>query len=103
MLDANPFHTRARHAVVQSLRRRGQRGDAAVATKRQIDLLGPMPGVCYAYGRSFFESGNYSGPCPLLRRRYAWRTATLTSSTREELEKALDLLTLFPRIRRMGF
>ena len=60
VLDANPFQTQARDALIQSLWRRGQWGDAAIVIKKQIDLQGEMLGLCYAYGRSLFESGNYS-------------------------------------------
>ena len=125
VLVANPFHTQARQALVQSLWHRGQWGDAAVVIKRQIDLLGPMPGFCYAYGRSLFESGNYSGAVSAftdalrlangdanlikhateLREQALQRGGTIEPKvvdthpsravTREEFEKALDLFRNF--------
>ncbi len=125
VLAANPFHTQARLALVQSLWGRGQWGDAAVVIKERIDLLGPMPGFCYAYGRSLFESGNYSGAVSAftealrlangdadlikhateLREQALQRGGTIEPKvvdaqpslavTREEFETALDLFARF--------
>lgn len=66
VLESNPFNTFAGQALVQSLWQREQWSDAAIVLKKQIDLRGPMPGLCYAYGRSLSEGGNLSGALPVL-------------------------------------
>jgi tetratricopeptide (TPR) repeat protein len=61
ILTANPISRFARDALIQSLWRREQWGDAAIFLKKQIQLMGSMPGLLYAYGRSLYEAGDFSG------------------------------------------
>lgn len=61
ILEADPFDHYARSNLVQSLWNREQWGDAAIFLKKEISRHGDKPGLLYAYGRSLFEAGEFSG------------------------------------------
>jgi tetratricopeptide (TPR) repeat protein len=60
VLTSDPFQAYARDGLIQCLWLQKRWGDAASVLKRQIDLLGQLPGLLYAYGNSLLEEGNYS-------------------------------------------
>ena len=91
ILAANPFNRFARDALVQSLWRRQQWGDAAIFLKKQIELMGRMPGLLYAYGRSRYEAGDFSGAVPALTQSLdaSDENADINKLARELRENAL--------------
>lgn len=93
ILAANPYESLARDALISSLWSREKWGDAAILLKKQIDLLGQMPGLMYAYGRSLLEAGDVSGAIPPLTQAIdlAQDKPDLQKVARELRERALHM------------
>jgi tetratricopeptide (TPR) repeat protein len=91
ILTTDPFDGSARDALVQILWDLEKWGDAAIILKKQINLLGEMPGLLYAYGRSLYEAGEPSGAVTALTQAMdlATKNPALESAIREMREKAL--------------
>jgi tetratricopeptide (TPR) repeat protein len=68
ILARDPLDNLASVDLVNSLWKTEKWGDAAIFIKRQLDLRGEHPVMLYAYGRSLFESGDFSGAINALTR-----------------------------------
>jgi tetratricopeptide (TPR) repeat protein len=68
ILARDPFDTTASADLVNTLWKMEKWGEAAIFIKRQLEIRGEHPVMLYAYGRSLFESGDFSSAIrPLTR------------------------------------
>ncbi len=68
ILARDPYDTTASANLVNTLWKMEKWGDAAIFIKHQLELRGEHPVMLYAYGRSLFESGDFSGAIAALTR-----------------------------------
>jgi tetratricopeptide (TPR) repeat protein len=68
ILARDPYDTAASADLVNTLWKMEKWGEAAVFIKHQLDLRGEHPVMLFAYGRSLFESGDFSGSIAALTR-----------------------------------
>ena len=67
----NPYDTSASAELVNTLWKMKEWGEAAMFIKKQLGLLGENPVMLFAYGRSLFKSGEFSGAISALTRSLA--------------------------------
>lgn len=93
ILARDPYDTTASANLVNTLWKMEQWGEAAVFIKRQLELRGEHPVMLYAYGRSLFECGDFSGAIAALTRSLGLvkNNETLKVQVLKLRERALDL------------
>ena len=94
ILARNPFDTVASADLVNTLWKMEKWGDAAIFIKQQLDLQGEHPVMLYAYGRSLFESGDFSGAIKALTRFLALAPGNrrLKAQVRKLRDRAYELV-----------
>ena len=93
ILTRDPYDTAASADLVNTLWKMEKWGDAAIFIKQQLDIRGEHPVMLYAYGRSLFESGEFSGAIGALTRSLALaeNKRRLKTQVRKLRERALEL------------
>ncbi len=86
ILERNPFHRWARDALLHSLWEGKDWCEAAAFLKQHIALVGEMPGLLTAYGRSLLEAGDVSASVPVLT-----KAIELASDDQNARRAAFDL------------
>ena len=94
ILARDPLDDLASVDLVNSLWKIEKWGDAAIFIKRQLDLRGEHPVMLYAYGRSLFESGDFSGAINALTRSLtlAQGNRQLKARVRKLRDRAYELV-----------
>jgi tetratricopeptide (TPR) repeat protein len=92
-IRAEPLGKNAREGLLNCLWKMEAWGEAALFLKSQLALLGEMPGLMFAYGRSMFEAGDMPGAFRALRRaeELAESTSPVKAEARSLAERALAL------------
>jgi len=93
ILARDPFDTAASADLVNTLWKMEKWGEAVIFIKQQLDLRGEHPVMLYAYGRSLFESGEYSGAIGAFTRSLALtgNNRQLKARVRRLRDRALEL------------
>jgi tetratricopeptide (TPR) repeat protein len=94
ILTRDPLDNLASVDLVNCLWKIEKWGDAAIFIKRQLDLRGEHPVMLYAYGRSLFESGDFSGAINALTRSLtlAQGNRQLKARVRKLRDRAYELV-----------
>jgi tetratricopeptide (TPR) repeat protein len=93
ILVDHPFDAKAAQDLIACLWQTKQWGEAATFLRKQLDLVGKMPGLLYAYGKSLFEAGDMSGAVSALTESLALANGNdnLKKTTTDLRERALQL------------
>ncbi len=89
----SPYDTSASAELVNTLWKMKEWGEAAMFLKKQLGLFGENPVMLFAYGRSLFESGEFSGAITALTRSLALgeKNENLKAQTVKLRDRALEL------------
>ena len=93
IVSDDPLDMQASGQLVNCLWKMERWSEAATFIKGQLDLVGDKPGVLFAYGKSLFESGDFSGAIrPLTKAlNLAGDNENVRNNANELRERALGL------------